>query len=152
MYYWSMSWDPIYKRIVLRDGNRKVNFIFQTYSKSREQKCQHKWRNLMSIDWVRLHFFLEWRISVLSMFIFIYLGVVMADLEIKIYFSLMRENQWKFFFACKKFNLVVTWDSWRNWRKPRRPCLLIDIRTPASRIWSRCANPSTKTLLFCYYF
>jgi hypothetical protein len=42
MYYWSMSWDPIYNRTVLRVSNKEVNFIFQIYFKSREQKCQHK--------------------------------------------------------------------------------------------------------------
>jgi hypothetical protein len=90
MYYWSVSWGPICNSIVLSVGNKEVNFIFQIYSKSREKKCQHKWRNLMSIDWVSLQF-LEWRVSVLLMFIFICLRFVMAGLEIKFTFHLWQK-------------------------------------------------------------
>ena len=77
MCYWSMSWDFIYRSTVLRAGNIEANFIFQIYSKSREEKCQHKWRNLMSIDWVSLHF-VEWSVSVLLINSFIHLVVCLT--------------------------------------------------------------------------
>jgi hypothetical protein len=117
---------------------KKLILFFRYNSNSREEKCQHKWRNLISIYWVSQHF-LVWRVSVSLMFIFICLRIVLAGSDIKLTLYLRKKGQWKCYFAFKRLNLIITCDSWRNWRKPRRHCLLIDIRIPACRIWSRCA-------------